>query len=589
MRRTVTISARFAILLVGIPLACFAPGCGTAFWSSVSQPGEAAKPAGVTRADATAKGGKEESDHDKAKSTSKEDAKDEPARDKKDDDKKGDDPKADNKKDEPQEEKIPGHVNVRCVTARRLPFAITVEGLGRTEPLPECVGSLTAAVEGHVHELLVRIGDTVKAHQPILQLDPTVAKATLAEKEANKDSLVAARKLLESLPRPEERRAAELAVEQAKISVEHDELQVENLRKLLATKDVSEKVLHDEEVLLKQAKVTLQTAEAQLKLLMTGPRPEAVAEAQTKIVMAEQAVASSQESLALHTLRAPIAGVVESLNCHPGQTLTIGTPVGEVIDIRRLFVTIYFPARITRLLQPGMVAKVDLSDGSHPAAETSAKESDKDAKEKEPAAKEKEPASKEKESSAKEKEPEKESSKKDNDVVSGKVAFIGNSADPQTGNYAVRILMDNEGGRLRLGQVVKATIVLRTEEPQLAVPEAAIFDQGEGPLLAVVREGKIRLLHPELGASDGGNVAVTKTDLKEGEPVIVEGAYGVEDNKVEATIIAEPKSAESKEGEAKEGKAEEAKDAKPVESKEAKPEANKPADEKEKAKGDEHK
>jgi RND family efflux transporter MFP subunit len=588
MRRTVTISARFAILLVGIPLACFAPGCGTAFWSSVSQPGEAAKPAGVTRADATAKGGKEESDHGKA-TASKEDAKDEPARDKKDDDKKGDDPKADDKKDEPQEEKIPGHVNVRCVTARRLPFAITVEGLGRTEPLPECVGSLTAAVEGHVHDLLVRIGDTVKAHQPILQLDPTVAKATLAEKEANKDSLVAARKLLESLPRPEERRAAELAVEQAKISVEHDELQVENLRKLLATKDVSEKVLHDEEVLLKQAKVTLQTAEAQLKLLMTGPRPEAVAEAQTKIVMAEQAVASSQESLALHTLRAPIAGVVESLNCHPGQTLTIGTPVGEVIDIRRLFVTIYFPARITRLLQPGMVAKVDLSDGSHPAAETSAKESDKDAKEKEPAAKEKEPASKEKESSAKEKEPEKESSKKDNDVVSGKVAFIGNSADPQTGNYAVRILMDNEGGRLRLGQVVKATIVLRTEEPQLAVPEAAIFDQGEGPLLAVVREGKIRLLHPELGASDGGNVAVTKTDLKEGEPVIVEGAYGVEDNKVEATIIAEPKSAESKEGEAKEGKAEEAKDAKPVESKEAKPEANKPADEKEKAKGDERK
>jgi multidrug efflux pump subunit AcrA (membrane-fusion protein) len=264
-----------------------------------------------------------------------------------------------------------------------------------------------------------------------------------------------------------------------------------------------------------------------------------------------------------------------------------------------------------------MVAKVDLSDGTHPAAESSAKESDKDSTEKEPAAKEKEPAAKEKESAAKEKdspakekepaakekessvkqkepEKEKESSEKDKDIVSGKVAFIGNSADPQTGNYAVRILMDNEGGRLRLGQVVKATIVLRTEEPQLAVPEAAIFDQGEGPLLAVVRDGKIRLLHPELGASEGGNVAVTKTDLKEGEQVVVEGAYGVEDNKVEATILAEPKSAESKEGkpgEAKEGKAEGAKDAKPDESKEAKPEAKeaKPADEKETAKGDERK
>jgi HlyD family secretion protein len=593
-----TICTRFGVqrvgsLLAGAVLALLSAGCGTAFLGEVARP-EGAKPAGA------AKGDKEHSADDKAEAS---------------DEKKGDEKKGEGGEEKKPEE--PAKVDVRCVAARRLPFAITVDGLGRTEPLPECVGSLTAAVEGHVHELLVKIGDAVKLGQPILQLDPTVAKATLAEKQANKDSLVAARKLLESLPRPEERRAAELAVEQAKISVEHDELQVENLRKLLATKDVSEKVLHDEEVLLKQAKVTQQTAEAQLKLMMTGPRPEAVAEAQTKIVMAEQAIASSQETLALHTLRAPIAGVVESLNCHPGQTLTIGTPVGEVIDIRRLFVTIYFPARITRLLQPGMVAKVDLSDGTHPAAESSAKESDKDSTEKEPAAKEneraakekesagkekdspakeKEPAAKEKESSVKQKEPEKEkeSSEKDKDIVSGKVAFIGNSADPQTGNYAVRILMDNEGGRLRLGQVVKATIVLRTEEPQLAVPEAAIFDQGEGPLLAVVRDGKIRLLHPELGASEGGNVAVTKTDLKEGEQVVVEGAYGVEDNKVEATILAEPKSAESKEGkpgEAKEGKAEGAKDAKPDESKEAKPEAKeaKPADEKEKAKGDEHK
>lgn len=253
MRRTVTISTRFAILLVGIPLACLAPGCGTAFWSAVSQPGEAAKP-GTARAD----------------------AKGEPAADTKGDDKKADekkdDDKKDEKKDEPGEEKIPGHVDVRCVTVRRLPFAITVDGLGRTEPLPECVGSLTATVEGHVHELLVHLGDTVKAGQPILQLDPTVAKATLAEKVANRDTLVAALKLLESLPRPEERRAAELAVEQGKISVEHDELQVDSLRSLLSHNDVSSKQFHDAEVLLKQARVQLQTAEAQLKLLMTGPR-----------------------------------------------------------------------------------------------------------------------------------------------------------------------------------------------------------------------------------------------------------------------------------------------------------------------------
>jgi multidrug efflux pump subunit AcrA (membrane-fusion protein) len=328
-----------------------------------------------------------------------------------------------------------------------------------------------------------------------------VAKATLAEKEANRDSLVAALKLLESLPRPEERRAAELAVETAKIGVEHDQAQVDSLRPLLSQKDVSPKQFHDAEVLLKQAEVQRQTAEAQLKLMMTGPRPEAVAEAKTKIAMADQGVASSRATLALHTLRAPIAGVVESLNCHPGQTLTIGTSVGEVIDIRQVFVTVYFPARTTRLLRPGMAARVDLADSTHPVADSTAK-----------------------------------------DLLMGKVTFIGNSADPQTGNYAVRILMDNEGTRLRLGQVVKVTVVLKSEQSQIAVPETAVFDQGEGPLLAVIRDKKLKLLHPELGATEDGNVAVTKTDLKEGEPVVVEGAYAVRDG-IEAKILSEPPTA----------------------------------------------
>lgn len=515
--------------VVGLLLALIAAGCGTAFWSEIAHSTDAPK------ADKS-----KPADSDKA--GKKPDVKSEPASEKKDDEKKSDEKKdadkkdadtkdadkKDEKKDDAEKpEEVAGHVEVRCVPVRRLSFAITVDGLGRTEPLPECVGSLTATVEGHVHQLLVRIGDTVKAQQPILELDPTVAKATLAEKEANRDSLVAALKLLESLPRPEERRAAELAVETAKIGVEHDQAQVDSLRPLLSEKSVSPKQFHDAEVLLKQAEVQLQTAQAQLKLMMTGPRPEAVAEAKTKIAMADQGVASSRATLALHTLRAPIAGVVEALNCHPGQTLTIGTSIGEVIDIRQIFVTVYFPARTTRLLRPGMPVRVDLADSTHPAADSTAK-----------------------------------------DLLMGKVTFIGNAADPQTGNYAVRILMENEGGRLRLGQVVKATIVLKSEQSQIAVPEAAIFDQGEGPSLAVVRDGKLKLLHPELGASEDGNVAVTKTDLKEGEPVAVEGAYAVKDG-TEATILPEPPAA-------------------PAADKKEPAEKKEPADKKEPAKGGEH-
>jgi len=306
--------------------------------------------------------------------------------------------------------------------------------------------------------------------------------------------LKAALQLLESHPRPEECRAAELAVEQAKLAGDHAQAVVERLRPLAARQEVSPQQFADAEQALKQARLQGATTEAQLKLLKLGPRPEAVAEAQTKIAIAEQAVANGRATLDLLTLRSPIAGSVDSLNCHPGQTLTVGTPVGEVVNRRRLLVTVYLPTRSARNVEPGMPVRIDLVDGENRDPSTGK-----------------------------------------SDELNGQLAFVGAVADPQTGNFPARILVDNADGRLRVGQVVKATIKLRTDQSAIAVPQAAIFDQGEGPLLAVVRDGKLKQLHPVLGAAEAGLVVVTKTDLREGEMVVTDGAYSVPDG-TEATI-----------------------------------------------------
>ncbi len=59
----------------------------------------------------------------------------------------------------------------------------------------------------------------MKKGQPIVELDQAVAQADLEEKTATRDGLKASLALLKSLPRAEERRANELAIEQAKIAV----------------------------------------------------------------------------------------------------------------------------------------------------------------------------------------------------------------------------------------------------------------------------------------------------------------------------------------------------------------------------------
>lgn len=396
------------------------------------------------------------------------------------------------------EEEVKGHVTVHCVTAQKQALSVNVNTLGRTELLPENLGSLTATVEGHVHKLLVKLGDTVKAGDPLVQLDLTVPETALAEKQAALDSLKAALVLLESRPRPEEVRAAELAVEQGELAVEHDKAVIERYRPMVGPREISPQVFADAEHALKLALVQRDTAKAQLKVLNLGPRPEAVAEAKTKISIAQQAVANAKALLDLHTLRAPIAGSVDSLTCHPGQTLTVGTAVGEIVNRSRLLVTAFLPARSTRLVEPGMAVRLETVDGEN-----------------------REPAGK-------------------SDEINGQVSFVGSVADPQTGNFPARILVDNPEGRLRVGQVVKALIKLRTERAALTVPQAAIFDEGEGPLLAVVRDNKIKLLHPELGTAEGGMVVVLKTDLHEGDQVVIDGAYNVKDGTNANVVAAAP-------------------------------------------------
>lgn len=379
-------------------------------------------------------------------------------------------------------------VTVRVEPARVGSVAEVVEGLGRCEAIPDHIATLTPAVEGHVHELFVKQGSTVSKGQPIIELDRSVAQADLAEKSATLEGLKAALALLKSLPRPEERRANELAVEQAKVAVARARAVVEKLRPLQARHEVSEQQVFDAEKALEAARLQQETAEATLHAMMIGPRPEAVAEAEARIQTAEGAVEFSRAHLEFHTIRAPIDGVLDSLTCHPGQTISIGTPVGEVVDSRHVYASVWLPPRSVQAVRPGQVARVRPADDEAPGADPRGGEAP---------------------------------------VLSGRVDFVGRVADPQTGNIPVRVLVENAEGRLTVGESIRVAIEREQREGVLQVPADAVLDLGEGPLIEVVREGKAVVLHPRVGAARGGWVAVWDTDLKEGEPVIVEGGYSL--------------------------------------------------------------
>ncbi len=380
------------------------------------------------------------------------------------------------------------HVTVKVEPARLGILSEAVEGLGRCEALPDHLATLTPAVEGHVQALLVKQGDPVRKGQPIVELDKAVAQADLAEKTATRDGLKASLTLLKSLPRPEEQKPMELAIDQAKVAVERAQAVVNKLRPLLARQEASPQVVFDAEKALATARLLQETAEAQHHVHMIGPRTEAIAESESKIKTADGLLAFSQAHLDFHTIRSPIDGVLDSLTCHPGQTISIGSPIGEVVDTRQVFASVWLSPRAALSVRAGQPARVrPADDHAQPAGDT------------EDAA----------------------------GTLAGKVDFVGRVADPQTGNLPVRVLVENPSGRLALGQMLRVAITLEERRDVLQVPVAAVLDLGEGPVLEVVRDGKSALLRPTVGKPNGGWVAVSGTDLKPGEPVIVEGGYSL--------------------------------------------------------------
>jgi multidrug efflux pump subunit AcrA (membrane-fusion protein) len=369
---------------------------------------------------------------------------------------------------------------------------VGIEGLGRCEAIPDRMATLTPAVEGHVHKLLARLGQTVKAGQPIVELDRQVAEADLVEKTATRDGLDAALALLKSLPREEEQTPHKLAIEQARIAVARAKAIADKLHPLLKRHEVSEQQVFDADQALATAELAQETAESQLHVLLIGPRPEAIAEAEARIKTAEGAVEFSKAHLDFHTIRAPIDGVLDSLAAHPGQTISIGAMIGEVVDTREVFASVWLPQSAALRIKVGQKARVFSAEGRLGGVAVSTDAG-----------------------------------------LPGVVDSVGRVADPQTGNLPVRVLVKNEDGRLAVGQTIRVVLTDNSGTATLQVPESAVVDLGEGPMLNVVREGKSVTLHPQTAPAGEGWVTVTETDLKEGEPVIVEGGY----NLPEGTVV----------------------------------------------------
>ncbi len=104
-------------------------------------------------------------------------------------------------------------------------------------------------------------------------------------------------------------------------------------------------------------------------------------------------------------------------------------------------------------------------------------------------------------------------------TFSGKIVFIGPSLERETRSLTVEAVVDNSGNELRPGMFATARMDLGTKKPAYYVPETAVQREADVARLFVVQDGVARERVVALGEAAGGMVEVT-AGLSEHERVV---------------------------------------------------------------------
>ena len=296
------------------------------------------------------------------------------------------------------------YVAYRYVQTHRAP-----EWSGTVEARDVVVGSRAG---GRVAQVLVREGERVEPGAPLVVLEPgdlraqrLVAEGQLAQAQANLDRLVkgsrpeeveqaqaraesAQAALQESLrgARAETVAQARSRLVAAQAAVDKAQADAERARQLVAAGAMSGAEADAAEAALKttlglrdaqqhaldelvngvrsedkqQAQARAKEAEAQAKLIISGPREEDIRAAQGMVDAAKGRVAQIDVLLGELTVRAPVAARVETLDLRPGDILAPNAPAVTLLEDDQLYVRVYIPETQLGLAHPQEIVRVSV-------------------------------------------------------------------------------------------------------------------------------------------------------------------------------------------------------------------------------------
>lgn len=229
----------------------------------------------------------------------------------------------------------------------------------------------------------------------------------------------------------------------------------------------------------RRAKATAQFAKEDLRQKLLLQKRSAATQMEVDLARSQADAGKAAQDIAKAnldraTIQTPIQGILNEIPVEKGEYITAGTKVAQIVDVDTVKVVIAVPELHIHWVKLGDEHRIfrDFHDGSPP--------------------------------------------------LKGTVTYVSELAEKQARTTRVELTVDNADRALRVGQIVRVELTLRTLEDVVMVPLMAVIPLEHGKVVYVVTGGKAERREVTLsGLFKGHDVRVKGLDA--GEMLIVKG------------------------------------------------------------------
>jgi HlyD family secretion protein len=352
---------------------------------------------------------------------------------------------------------------IDVVRVERIDFPVRTEATGRLRPWRHA--TVSAERGGVVRERAVEEGDRVQTGSLLARIDDREERIELSEAEAD---LMQAR--------------AEYAVNTRDTGIRQvaDTSQVAELRTALREAEAA----FDAGTATRE-EVQAVRRELELAQMRAGLDRSAVQAATYGLTQAEQRVERARLNLERTRITAPFAGRIANVEAEVGQRVAAGEAVAQVLDDRRMKVTVNVLEEDLVRIREGATAQVHV-----PALANDTEDAPSQG------------------------------------IVDGTVYSVNPQVNDESGTGRVTVAIPNPDEQLLAGLYATVRLETRRLSDRLVVPTDAVLVRQGRDLVFVVRDGRAQWTYVELGTRSGDFVEITD-GVQEGDLVAVDGHFAL--------------------------------------------------------------